>query len=78
MKVDIRQVGKFEALDMNGGLISQHSTYRVALEVVINAGGGSVKPYDRIVVEIDDMSIPEPVEDTIAPATPSIIKITES
>lgn len=42
--IDITQKGYYEAINNNGEFISKHSSYRVALEVIINSGGGTIHP----------------------------------
>ena len=50
--IDVTQKGYYLANDEQGNLISQHTTYHVALEKVINAGGGSVtQPTVQVKVE---------------------------
>ena len=67
MKIDVKQIGWNKAYKTDGTFISNHSTYRVALEVVVNLGGGYViQPKVEIkVIETD----------VIPPNRPIITKI---
>lgn len=60
MEIKITQKGKYKAFNNNGVLISEHSTDRIALETVINAGGGYYESFDKIEVKIIDSEIKTP------------------
>lgn len=50
--IDIRQIGKYKVYDNDGNFISSHSTSRIAMETVINNGGGYYEFPDKVQVDI--------------------------